>query len=321
MKFGIDNVIHSVIREQNEKPNVFYMGYNGVFEEALSILDINFYVDKSNAGLRQWIAGLPNNFTVLPYGIYSIPNRIDIDAVICNSRQKQVFEAKKIADALHVPMFLIEHELPYSTAKPNLRKYVNSRMPKGIIHVIPNKVVQREWYMKDNINIIPIEYGIPVHEYRVKYKNVGIIDTNLDTSLLSKLRVMAPDTLCIGHSNQCKNLVQIMDSLQHCRISICMVEEHEPPLLPLIAMGCNTTIITNKTRWTEAIIEHGKTGYLFNGVGELKRIVRELLKDLELIHTVSARAKKYIHMNYNLHKFKTNWEVLLQRSIREPYIR
>jgi glycosyltransferase involved in cell wall biosynthesis len=324
MKTQVDHVIHSAIRKPEDSINVLYMGYDGWFESLFSLSAVMCYM--SQDGLcYEWGGVLPNTYTVLPKGMAYIPNRIDIDMIICNSRQEQTFKAAEVADAYHIPLVLIEHELPGSTSSPKLRKYVNSRLPERCYHVVPDQMVADEWYLEKDTHVIP--YGLPYAPANIRKHNVLVAgDYNHDDyGLLNALINCNPDTATIGNNpgltQPYKNLSDVVEAMSECYICITALSETKSPIVPMLAMSTGAVVICNRTKWTEHIIEDGKNGFLFDSVSDVKKIVRKLVNDKDLIEEIGTAAQRKIVSQHPYQTFNDNWIKLIHELSTRTYKR
>lgn len=326
MKTQVDQVVYASTRKPEEDIRVLYIGYNGWFENIFANTGILCYMAE-DSNLHEWYGELPNNFTILPKGMTFIPNRIDIDAIICNSRRTQIFTAAQIADGLHLPLILIEHELPASTASEKLRKYVNSRLPKRCIHVAPNSLIKDEWKLEEDKEVYIIPYGFQTPEQRLRNNNVAVIGdySPEDNVLLEAMLNCNPEVVGMGNNpgvtTPYKDIGDVVRLLSESYICVTASTLSTPPLLAMLAMSCGAVVVTNKTKWTEQIIENDKTGYLFEKSTEIKKIVKNIVSNRDKMENVSVRAQKYIMKHYNISTFVELWRDLIKRLITRTYVR
>lgn len=325
MKTSIDHVIHAAMRKRGDNINVLYMGYDGWFESLFSLSAVMCYIGEDSL-CYEWTGTLPSTYTLLPRGMNYIPNRVDIDVVICNSRQDQVYKAAHIADMYHLPLILVEHELPGRQSSEKLRQYVNSRLPDRCFHVVPDQFVADEWYLEDKeTKVIP--YGFPEAPISIKKHNVLVAGdyTPEDYGLLEALINCNPDTVTIGNNpgmtKGYEKLTEVTEAMSECYICITATNDTKSPIVPMLAMSTGSAVICNRTRWSERIIEHGKNGFLFDSVSEVKKIVRDLVRDKDLIESVGLKAKKQIAQEHSYKDFHDNWTGLIHELATRTYKR
>lgn len=326
MKTCIDQVIHSAIRHDYEDINILYLGYNGWFESIFSFPNIMCYMMKGTLAYK-WNGTLPITYTILSEEQRFVPNRVNIDLVICNSRRSQIHSAAEIANTYHLPLVIIEHELPSIDSTKKLRQYVNSRLPK-CTHVITHPIIQKEWYLDEHDkDMVIIPYGFKPIPNNMRTNNVLVVgDYNKeDYGLLNTMISCYPGTIGIGYNDNLTipytDLKDIIDAMSKSRICITAMPEGCPPLLALLAMAAGCVVITNQTQWTESIIINSVNGFIFENAGDIKPIVRMLLTDIQKLNQISFVAQQATNANYNYDMFSLQWNNLIQTLITKVYKR
>lgn len=326
MKNQVDQVIHAATKKPEDEVRVLYLGYNGWFESLFGGTGITCYTAE-DSNLYEWGGVLPSNFNVLPKGMTFIPNRIDIDAIICNSRKTQVFNAAKLADAFHLPLILIEHELPGTSANKKLRQYVNSRLPERCVHVFPHEFVKEEWALGEDKESHIIPYGFHIPKQALRNNSVAVVgDYGMaDYGLLEAMMNCSPEVVGMGNNPGVtvpyKSIGDVMRLLSESYVCVTACTPSAPPFLAMLAMACGALTITNRTRWTEKIIEDGKTGLLFDSATDIKRMVKSITADKDKLDNIALRGQKYITQNYEMSPFSQQWHKLIQTLITRTYKR
>lgn len=321
MKTAVDQVIHSAIKKDAHL-NLLYMGYDGWFESLLLSPEINFYCPQ-DATLYERNAQLPINFTLMPKGMNYIPNRIDIDGVVCNSRVQQVQSAFQIAESFHVPLILIEHELPMASSKEKLRRYVNSRLPR-CTKVCTHNLVKEEWFLEDT-KVIP--YGFPVAGNNIKNNKVLVVGDyhQADYGMLNTMMSCHSTVVGLGYNNgltqEYKSYKDVFEHMTQSDICVVASQGHKPPLIALFAMAAGCVVVTNKTRWSERLITHEKDGILFEKSSEIKKVVRHLLQHESLVDDISLAARQNIRENHPHKEFVDGYINLIKEKTKEVYVR
>ena len=312
MKTPLDRTISSVLKK-DDNLNILYFGYDHIFEHMISSIGANFYTVK-NAAAHNTQYELPSNFTFLPYGMGFVPNRIDIDLLICNSR-RQLKTAIETSDRHHIPLVLIDHELPTQSSKRNLRKYINSQISDNVMYVAASDLVLDEWTIDDNKVIPMIPYGFNVSPSIIRNNNVLVVGDyhSSDYGLLDTMLSCDNNAIGIGnngsHTINKTHLDELANAMNQSRICLVATNESQPPLLQLMAMAHGCVVVTNKTRWTSSIIQDGINGFLFEKQSDIKKIVKVILNNQSVREgdEVSFNAKSIIETNYNFETFKNNW--------------
>ncbi len=328
MKSGIDHVIHAAMRKNLEQFNVLYFPYDGWNEWMFNNTDIKAYTAK-DALVYDWPCDdWPDNINMLPKGMLQIPNRIDLDAVVCNFRKDQVFQAEKIANIYHIPLILVDHELPNKSSNDNLRRYVHSRMPKQTIFVATHGIVVNEWkYPKEGCDAFVIPYGFVCERRALKSNDVLVIGdfSPEDRPLLNDMMNSDANVKGIGYNPRVtepySSFKEVENHLRTSRIVITASPETRPPMLALMAMAMGCVVITNKTRWTDTVIAHEENGMLFERSSDIKKIVKTLLNDHDLTRQLAGRGQEYIIDQFSPKKYVDSWTHLLRKVTKKVYIR
>jgi len=315
MKSALDHVIHSVLRKDEDPINILYFGYDGWFESMISkIPNTKFYVNKDYLQYPLDDCTTPYNFTILDKGMTYIPNRIDIDIVICNSRREQVNHAATIAAAYHLPCIFIDHELPNSNTKSSLREYVNSRLPKSCIHVCTSSIIVDEWILDKDTIVVPYDISSVTID-KPKTQEVLVVGDYepQDQRILDIMLNAHPDAKGIGNSKSLKkydSYESLMYHMSNSKVCIMCINENRPPILAMMAMAAGCIVIINNTRWTTSIINHGDNGFIFDKANDIPKYVKLALSPESCIDT-----------DYTPHNSTNTWLSLVQDSIKGVYLR
>lgn len=325
MRIAIDSIIHSVSRKDDDPLNVLYFGYNGWFECMFGSIGIKCFTKENNTTQYEWAGMLPKTFTVLPSSYPHIPDRIPIDAIICNSRRARLLDIANISRIQHIPFILVEHEIPFKNIKPALRSYINSRLPPKCIHVVPSDFVQKEWCLDDNVNKIP--YGIPVAPKTLKNNDVLIAGdfAEEDFGLLQFMLSVHPTAIGIGNNQGLTqpytNYNDMLEAMCKSRICITAGGQTQSQTLILMAMSAGCVVITNSTPWTEHLKQQHNDIILFEKSSDIKKHVRSLMQNSDHVDQIGFNLCSAIRDNYSYSKFADNWKELLNRVTKEAYIR
>ncbi len=326
MKNSVDNVTHSVMRRSGEGLNCIYFPYNGYFEWMLNLTTMKLHCPKGLL-VHEWPCNdWSKNTNWLPGGIEFIPNRIDIDAIIVNWRKDQSLKAEQMADILHLPLVIVEHELPAADANTNLRKYVNSRMPKKAVFVSVSKVINDEWKYNKDMEVVQIPYGFNIPEPITKEHDVLVVgDYHAeDAELLNEMLNAHPNTKCLGyngHGTPYKTLDEITTEMAKSRICITASEATYPPFLAMAAAAAGCAVVTNQTKWTESIFEHDDTVMFFDSIKDIKKHVRRLITEKNKLENMAMKSKQIIIDDYGIEKFIQNWISLMADISTRIYTR
>lgn len=320
MKQAIDHVINAAMMTNKDQLNVLYLGYNGIIDSLFRNNGINYYIVEE---AQKYVSNieLPDNFTKLPYGVNYIPNRIDLNAVIVNHRFQHIADAAHIADTYHLPLILVDHDLPGQNSTMKLRHFMNSQLPKRCVHVVPHPIVMQEWGI-DNAHLIP--YHLPVTNIVPKVRNVLVVGSEnviSDHMYITGLLNTDPNSLYVGrngiYNTPYKNLDEMLKYISESYITVALQSDNQPPILPLLAMKNGSVVVTNRTRWTSSIISDGVNGFLFSSIDEAKKIIRKLLSDKMWLHDIIKEAEE----TENTVDSHGLWQRLVRNLATKAYIR
>ncbi len=328
MKSSMDHVIHTAIHKEGGELNLIYMPYDGMFEWMMSTLPYKLYAPQ-NTSVYQWQCNnWPSNINWMPQGVKALPNRGDISGVVVNWRKDHAFTGEQMADQFHIPLIMVEHELPDASANQNLRNFVNSKMPNKAVFVTTHRVVRDEWDLDDSMEAFNIPYGFVVQDNKdiLKDKEVLVVGdySRGDSQMLEEMLSCVPDVTGIGYNQGTKEystLNEIILQMRRYKICITASQPNRPPLLAMMAAACGCAVVTNETRWTKAIFTEGKTALFFDAVSEIKKLVRTLTQSSELVDDMSIRSRKMIFKDHSMSAFIKNWTNLIQTLSKRVYIR
>jgi len=326
MKDAIDNVINKAIRKPGDDTNLLYIPYDGNFEWMMSSVPVRLYAP-SNSLSREWPCNnFPQSLNWLPAGANFIPNRIDIQAVVVNFRKEAVHNAAGIAHRFHVPLVIVDHELPTKEASSNLKRFINSQLPPGSVYVTPHSMVNESWAYSDTMESYNIPYGFEKQEQSIKQNDVLVVGDYApeDAGLLSELLNCHTKVMGIGHNGSrttpytsMKDLIYHMSNSQVC---VVIFQEHRPPFFAMLAAACGCAVVTNRTRWTESVFENKTNAILFDNIDSVKRLVRELIHS-DTLDDMALAGQEMIERDHSINKFRDGWIDLLNDLSTRIYIR
>lgn len=322
MKSNIDYVVHSALRT-NETINALYYPFDGWYENLCFDDHADYYLFEKSS-IYEWSVGkFPINFHVLPADTKKIPNRIDLDLVITNHRTEQLEKVKRIADNFHLPIVLIEHNLPISRSSVGIRKYINARIPQPVHHIVTHQLIKDEWHL-ENVDVIP--YGFNTADNRQNKDVIVVGDYNPeDFTLLENMMNSHHTVTAFGNNHGITKPYVSMDyflnNLQEHKICILATNDSKPPILQLLAMANGCVTITNRNRWTEQVIEHENTGLFFDNSNSVKKVVQSILDHPEELDRIRGNAYKFIETNHSYEKHSNLMNSYLRSILGEVYIR
>lgn len=331
MKSNIDYVIHSALRDNTKPLNILYYPLDGWYENLCLDRENRYYFTVESAVYKWPINQAPENFTVLPYGIKQIPNRLDLDLIIVNHRIEHLEKIKKVSDLFHLPIILVEHNLPKKDASTNIRKYINSRLPLNIHHIVTNDLIKDEWNLEE-VQTIP--YGLEMNPTWTELKDLENRTNDLivigdysqeDYSLLGEMINSHHTTTALGNNaHYTKSYIStnfLSSQLQSHKVCLMASGDNRPPILQLLAMSQGAVLITNRNRWTEKIIKHEENGLLFNDTKDMKKCVRFALENNTARENIQCNAYKTIRSDHYYDDNTIKWKSYLSSVAGEVYQR
>lgn len=317
MKYSIDHVIASAL--PNVGKTVLGDIYNGIFESTLKGVDINIFSAKDFIYHEFKHDKYPDNVNILERGIAYLPSRIEPSVIMLHSRQDNLFKFLDIARQYHLNVILFEHELPLTKVKPNIRKYINSRINKNVIHVYPHTIVKDEWYLDDNKKIIHLPYGIPDLRSDIE-KDIDVLvlgDYGTNDDLLDVILGTHKNTVGVGYNygrtQEYESIDALHNMIKRAKVCISVYNDNQPPFYAMLAASAGAVPICNKTRWVDSIFPDE---VIFKDVGELKRLVDSSLADYQ--HIATPIQTKILH-SFDHNTFKKSLEYLIHSVSKQVF--
>tara|TARA_R110002153_G_scaffold165832_2_gene318337 strand:- start:519 stop:785 length:267 start_codon:yes stop_codon:yes gene_type:complete len=83
------------------------------------------------------------------------------------------------------------------------------------------------------------------------------------------------------------------------------------------AMACGCAIVSTETCMIPDIIQHGENGLMSNDPDTLRSMLKTLLEDPDMAHSLGQNAQKTIREKYNITQFTENWNNLFYSTIEK----
>ena len=284
-------------------------------------------------------AAIPNNYTVLDpnRGVRQIPEFIDIDLVLAQSRFGQFQLGEQISQQIPAPLVCIEH-----TTLPSYSEIVEMPTPRLLIGPREEK---RAWHksMVGDVNVFISESSRDIWGWGEEESEViphGVdsdpFETMIPAGQRSPISISVvndwinrdwccgfslweevtgyPNGLPVrvfgateGLSESTKTVEELVYNLNDCRIFVNTSTASPIPTSLLEAMSCGCAVVSTATCMIPEIIENGVNGFLSNDEQELKGYIETLLGDENLRKSVGEEARKTVVENFSEEKFINNW--------------
>ena len=325
MRNSIDNIFRSLI-DSKEEINILYFPYDGIFEQSLMSSKCKYYTMVEHQIYPSARCIYPDNFHLLEDGILSYTTKLDL--VVANHRKDQLSFAKSFSDKCHIPLVLIDHELPAEDSSPKLRMFVGKQFSNDRSICFDN-LVTSEWFT--DIRIL-CNYGASLlpglgNENLPEKKNdvcfIGDHSPN-DSNMISEIVKMHPKIVSLGRNHgvtqEYKSFENLLELMYSSRIGIQTIQDPRPPLLMLYSMSMGCVPIINNTRWTDIWLDDSM-GIRYTDVNTVKKHVDDLLKDETRLAEMSAKCINFVNSRFNLETFTELYESFIDNSTMIMYDR
>jgi len=327
MRNSVDNIIRSLLNRPKAEINSLYFPYDGLFEQSLISNKYKHYTMVQNQIYPSAPQIYPENFFVLPEGILSYITELDL--VIANHRKDQLPVARKFANMHHLPLILIDHELPATDAPKKLRAFVSKQFNDPTMVTVFDSLVSTEWCC--DIDVLS-HYGgqaVPgIDKSICDEKDIDLCfvgdyvqsDFNMITTILQSI----PNAIALGNNpgitQQYNAFADIIQLMYKSKICVQVVQEGRPPLLMLYCMSLGCIPIINQTKWTEKWIDED-VGIMFKGIDEIKNIADNLLGDPDKIKRMGEACIDLINSQFDSNIFQKAFELFIDNSVQSVYTR
>ncbi len=324
----ISHIYHTTTKVDRDSLNILYFPYDGIFEDQLRCTGFNYYscvghgahVIKKNYAVPEKDAQFNNFSNIVVDDLLKMHSQDCFDLVVCNEKRDQARKACNIADRLHLPLLIIDHEMPPEQGGSNLLSHIELQVPKAS-RVTTSNIINKVW----NTNHRTIEYSIDM----LNYHNDTRIGTVMVGDFVPEDRWVIQSIqnsnkgikIYDGNDNLAKsygNKNDLDDILLNAKVFVNMSSHKQPPIYMLMAMAAGCVIISNETPWVSDIIKHKDSGLMIDDIDDIKGMV-DLLKDKHLYETLQENSDDIIIDRF--HNHTDDWISLMQESAKEVYIR
>jgi len=256
----------------------------------------------------------------------TIPNGIDFDFILSQSKFGQFQVAKQIQKVFNLPIISLEHTLPINSW-PN-QQLEAFRQMNGDINVFISEYSYREWQMNGQVvhHSIdtetfspPLSEGIKLpkqnhvlsvvndyvnRDYCCNFKGWQRITNGLKTRLVG-------DTP--GLSKPAASIEELVSEYQNAAVFLNTSTVSPVPISLLEAMSCGCAVVSTATCMIPEIIKNGINGFVSNDESELRGYIEKLLYDEKLREELGKNARKTIEQNFSEEKFVNNWNKIFAK--------
>jgi len=261
MTIPISNIIQSATRQKEDGLHILWFPYDGLFDHLLFLLFPQhvFYrvKDMHVLPLDEMMFGRTDNcYDLQHYNQFS--QTYTFDCIICNDVISQFDKAKALSSVLHIPIFVIQHQLPMDIMKPEDICLTNEQKVADE-HIYTTNETKEAW--NNSLLSHTIEYYIPSHYVKEKTNDFVIAGkfTDKDCIKLDKIFSKVKHKIVklgdnANFSESC-SMATLIDALTDSKYFINLVNINSPPLMMWLAMGCGCIPITNVSMFTADAID------------------------------------------------------------------
>ena len=303
----IDQIYYRATSSLGSK-NIFYMPYNGLFEWLLADIKPDDYFYNRENLIHIWSSNeYPENFYAFDYT--ELNHDINCDFILVNNRNMQAVTTTNLTRHYHVPLVIIDHELPMSTSGDLLRQLVNRSMPKSII-VYPHPIVYKEWQQYEELDgegvYVPYGFGIRLETDRSKeILGYDLNPTSAEFNVVSELS---------GEITK-GNFQILLEKLSTANCFVAKTRDCSPPLECMLAASFGCNVFLNDSRWNRAVFKDEKTAFFYKDHKHLK----ELLNKHKNNNDVGSAGRKMMIDEYPLATAQRKWGLEFDSISKRAY--
>lgn len=318
------NIIRSL--EKKDKYNILTFDTHERYQTQLCKTGHNFYSFRYE-NCKEWntnYAEFPSNYYVLPK--HTIPNGVEIDLILSQSKFGQFQMCSKIVQNFRVPLVSLEHTLPI----PNWpeQQLEGFRRMVGDVNVFISEYSANEWNMNCDAKII---------HHCVDTELFSSVDQERDKVVLSVANDFINRDYCLnysgwqritqelptkvigdtpGLSEAAKSTEDLVEAYQKSLVFLNTSTISPVPTSLLEAMSCGCAVVSTATCMIPEIIENGVNGFISNDEEELKSCIKDLLDKPEMAKQWGENARNTILEKFSEDKFINNWNDLFDLAYR-----
>lgn len=310
------NPIRNIIRgalPHDTKLNLLVAPFNGFFEQSLVKTGHNIY---GLANMMKYMCPhtLVPNVKVLP-NVQQVPISWTFDALICNDRVDQWQSCQQVAQLFHIPMIVVEHYHPqHMLALEDIDSI--KKMQAFATYVPTNPLIAEAW----NENRRVVRYGIEPIESKPKQEVVLVVG-NFQPPELPSIRALGQTCGQLAVVNLNSDPItreQLNELYAVCDIFINL-DIHNKVSIPMLeAMSAGCAVISHDLPGVRDVIS-GENGIICNQADDLRQHVLNL-RTHKLTAKLGAAAQETIREKFAMDRFITDWDAVLNDTIKRGYI-
>lgn len=312
--------------QKKDKLNILTSPTHERFESHLTKTDHNFY-SLNHPELKDWNHGSakkPDNYYI--YNLDKLPNNIDFDLVLSQSRFGQFQFLAPIAQKMGLPLIQLEHTATMPFWAPRMKEGLSQM--RGDLNLFISEWQIEDWSLGDANNKV-INHCVDTD----LFKSEDVERTDHIFSVVNDWIHRGPilgfeiwrrmthglpvhvrgDTA--GLSTSCDTVEQLAEEYNKSSIFLNTSEYSPIPMSLLEAMSCGCAVVSMKTCGIPEFIDHGVNGFISEDPQELREYCEMLLNDPKLARQVGDAARKTILDKCSLERFVNEYNTAFYDTI------
>lgn len=322
----MSNQTLSILRKsfkKKDKYNIITFDTHERFQTELAKTGHNFYAFRYD-NCKIWnetFSKIPDNYYIMPNN--TIPNGIDFDFILSQSKFGQLQVAKQIQSAFKIPIISVEHTVPTKDLNPQQVEMMKSL--RGDINVFITEYARSEWgydgqivensidyetfkplnLINDQKYILTVANDFVKRDYCLNYKGWQRITEGLPVKLVG-------DTP--GLSKASESIEDLVKEYNSCAVYLNTSTESQLPTVLLEAMACGKPVVTTATCSIPSFVKHGENGFLSNDESALRKYLELLLENDELREKMGKKAREIITQRFSHERFINSWNNVFNKA-------
>jgi hypothetical protein len=325
----ISSLTRAATRGDNEPLNILCAPTHERYQSSLALTGHKFYMWRQE-GMKDWsnqYAMLPaNHFLLNPaHKENQIPLYLDIDAVLCQSKQGQYGVFRQLAQRLHVPLINSELTTPLAGWGPEvIEQYKQAR---GHFNIFLTDYTKGAWGYGNDPSALVIKHGIDTDVFNNaagerKPHIISVVNDWINRDSLcgfsSWRRITNGMPVRVwgdtpGLSSPAPSIEALAKEYRESLVFLNTSTHSSIPTALLEAMSCGCAVVTTATCEIPAVIKNGFNGYCTNDENQLKQWCEYLLKHPDEAARLGRNARKTIEEEYSLGKFIVMWNSVFDK--------
>lgn len=320
MSIPVNNLIRSARRKSKEPLKILWMPYDGIFDNIVFNAVNHVFYGAHDVEMIPW--DIETFYPAKNFYTLSAHNQLSLDytfdAIICNDIIQQFDRAKVLSDVLHIPLAVIQHQVP-----PPIMKVEDIHIMIGEknanMHIVTHDLLNSSWLSYNTV----LEYGVPtLYDPKIDKNNMIILIGTFnekDRPELLNLQHMIPNLEIVGDNPGLSKPLpfdQLVNKLQKSKFILNVSNTRSLPLTLLLGMSAGCIPISNSNPFIKDILD--KVGIFYTNKKELIQILQNTqypqqdnIKDILDITT----------SKFSIQKFTENLNAIFTDISNDFYVR